>query len=121
MQSVDLAIRGDAAAARDAATNALQSKKFRLTWQDEWTATAERGSKVANVILGALAQYFKVGLRVMSTEGGETVVRFERLSKGWMGGAIGAMRTRRNMERLRDEVKQAFEQQGILAWVKENN
>ncbi len=121
MNSVDLAIRGDATAARAAATSALEARKFKLTWHDEWTATAERGSKVLNLIVGALAQYFKVGLRVMSGGDGETVVRFEKQSKGYMGGAVGAIRTRKNMERLRDDVKQAFEEQGILSWVKEHD
>lgn len=120
MQAVDIAIKGDAAAAREAASNALASRKFRLTWSDEWTATAERGNKIANVAFGALAQYFKVGLRIMSGEAGETVVRFERQSKGYMGGAVGAMRTRKNMERLRDELREAFTQQEILVWVKEH-
>jgi hypothetical protein len=120
MNAVDIAIKGDSTAAREAAIKALEARKFRLEWHDDWTATAERGSKVLNAVAGALAQYFKVGLRVMTTEQGETVVRFEKQSKGYMGGAIGAARTRKNMERLRDDVKNSFEQQGILAWVKEH-
>lgn len=110
---------GDPVAARDAAAKVLESLKFRIQWENEWTAIAERGSKVVNVVAGALAQYFKVGLRVFAADPGQSVVRFERLSRGFMGGAIGAVRTRRNMERLRDRVRDVFQEEGILVGVDE--
>ena len=119
MKAIEMAVKGDPAFARQVAGQALESRKFRITWHDEWTATAERGNKVANALAGALAQYFKVGLILMSTQPGETVVRFERQSRGFMGGAIGARRTTKNMEQLRDEVAQQFQQQGVLNWVRE--
>lgn len=112
-------MNADPAAARDAAAKVLSSLKFRIRWESEWTGIAERGNKLVNVVVGALAQYFKVGLRVFAGEPGEAVVRFERLSRGFMGGAMGAVRTRRNMERLRDRVREVFQEQGILVGVDE--
>ena len=35
-------------------------------WADEWSGTAEKGNKWLNLVAGALAQYFKVGVRIMS-------------------------------------------------------
>lgn len=119
MRTVDITVTGDPASARAAAVQALEARKFRITWEHEWSGTAERGSKVLNVVAGALAQYFKVGLKIFSGTPGEVVVRFERQSSGWMGGGIGEMRTNRNMDRLRDEVAAAFREQGILVGVAE--
>jgi hypothetical protein len=114
---LDFALLGDAAAAQQTATAALTHHKFKLTWADPYTATAERGSKVANALLGALAQYFKVGVRIAPGQPGYIVLRLERQSSGWMGGVIGAARTTKNMEKLRDGVTQYLTAQGVFAGV----
>jgi hypothetical protein len=41
-------------------------------------------------------------------------MRVERQSSGWMGGAIGASRTTKNLERLRDELGATFDGAGVL-------
>ena len=83
---IDFLVTGDPAAARATAEQALVARKFRVTWHDDWTATAERGSATMNALAGALAQYFKVGVRLMSAGPGETTVRIERQSSGrWAG------------------------------------
>jgi hypothetical protein len=118
--TIDLVVVGDPARAKATAAAALGARTFRLTWTDEWSATAERGNKVANVFLGALAQYFKVGVRVMAAPTpGQSVVRLEKQSSGWAGGAIGANRTKKNLVTLRDELAGAFQQAGVLVGVQE--
>ena len=116
---IDFLVVGDPATARATAIRALEERKFQLSWSDEWSAIAERGSRAANVLVGALAQYFKVGVRLMSTAPGETVVRIERLTSGWTGGAIGASRTKRNMASLRTELESIFQTAGVLRGVTE--
>jgi hypothetical protein len=116
---IDFLVTGDPASARATAEQALVTRKFGVVWQDEWTATAERGSKTANVMLGALAQYFKVGVRLMGAQPGETVVRIERQSSGWAGGAIGASRTNKNLASLRTELEATFANAGVLRNVTE--
>lgn len=119
MKYVDVSVRLDAPAARERAAQELATRKFTLAWQDEWYGVAERGSKVANVFLGALAQYFKVGIRLMAAPEGVTVVRFEKLASGWLGGWIGAMRADNQMRTLRDDFAAAFDSMGLLAGVSE--
>jgi hypothetical protein len=114
IKHIDFLVTGDPGAARATAERALVERKFAVTWQDEWSGTAERGSKVANVVAGALAQYFKVGIRIMSAQPGETTVRLERQSSGWMGGAIGAARTTNNMNAIREELEATFNAAGVL-------
>jgi hypothetical protein len=115
----DFLVVGDPVRARATIEEALVARKFRVAWSDDWTASAERGSKVANAIAGALAQYFKVGVLLMSAEPGETTVRIERQSSGWMGGAIGASRTTKNMTALRTELETTFSSAGVLRGVTE--
>jgi len=114
---VDFKVTGDPARARAAAERALTDRKFKISWQDEWSGTAERGSKTANVLLGAMAQYFAVGVKVRSSGPEETVIRIERLSTGWMGGAIGASRTTKNMSGLATELETTFTSAGVLLGV----
>ncbi|HEX3540314.1 MAG TPA: hypothetical protein VHT75_07695 [Acidimicrobiales bacterium] len=116
---IDFVVTGDPGMARATAERALVERRFTVTWNDDWTGTAERGNKVANALAGALAQYFKVGLRLMSTQPGETTVRVERQSSGWMGGAIGAARTNKNMTALRQELEATFGTAGVLRGVSE--
>jgi hypothetical protein len=114
MKLVEFHLDGDAARAKATVVQALEVRNFRLTWSDEWAATAERGSKIKNIFLGALAQYFKVGLAVMTAPEGHGVVRIEKSSSGWMGGAIGASRTTKNFDGLKLELEQTFGQAGVL-------
>ena len=113
-QGYDFTLQGDPAHAKVAVQQALEGRKFRLTWHDDWTATAERGNKVANALAGAAAQYFKVGVAIRSAAEGNSVLRVERQSTGWMGGAIGASRTTKNLDGLRDELDTAFRASGVL-------
>jgi hypothetical protein len=79
---VDFVVTGDPGSARATVEQALAGRRFRMTWHDDWTGIAERGSIVAYMLVGALALYFKVGVRLMATGPGETTVRIERQSLG---------------------------------------
>ena len=98
---------------------ALESRKFRLTWTDDWTGVAERGNKIANALFGAFAQYFKIDLSVRSAENGSSIVRVDKTSKGAMGGAVGVVRTNKNMASLREELEATFSAAGVLNGVAE--
>jgi len=113
-QGYDFTLQGDPTHAKGTVQEALVARKFRVTWHDDWTATAERGNKVANAVAGAAAQYFKVGIAIRSADDGNSILRVERQSSGWMGGAIGAARTTKNLETLRSELEVSFAGAGVL-------
>jgi len=113
-QGYDFTLQGDPGRVRSTVQEALEGRKFRLKWHDDWTATAERGNKVANAVVGTAAQYFKVGVAIRSGDDGNSVLRVERQSSGFMGGAIGAARTTKNLDRLRDELDATFQTAGVL-------
>jgi hypothetical protein len=118
MSSIDFVVTGDVARAKATAVDALQAKGFRLTWTDEWTATAEKGNKAVNLVLGGFAQYIKMGLEVRSTgTPDQSLIRLVQSSKGYMGGALGVAKTNKNRARLRDELGAVFNQAGVLVGV----
>ncbi|MGD1052571.1 MAG: hypothetical protein ABR950_01960 [Candidatus Dormibacteria bacterium] len=116
-KSVDFLVAGDPAAARATAEQALIANGFKVIWLDEWTATAERGSRVGNALAGAFAQYFQVGVRLMSAQTGETTVRIERQSSGMMGGLVGMARVRKNLTELCAQLQATFQAAGVLRGV----
>ncbi len=116
---VDFLVTGDAAAARATAEQSLVARKFKVTWNDDWSATAERGSRVANALAGAFAQFFKIGVRITAAGPAETTIRIESQSSGAMGGAIGVARTRKNFTSLRTELEATFNAAGVLRGVSE--
>lgn len=114
MKFAEFHLDGDAARAKATVAQALEARKFKLAWNSDWAGTAERGNKIANAILGAMAQYFKVGVSVMTAPEGYGIVRIEKSSSGWMGGAIGARRTTKNFEGLKGDLEATFAGAGVL-------
>ena len=119
VQSVEFLINGDPSLARNAAAEILAQRGFTLSWASDWNATAVKGSTTGNVLLGGFAQKFEVGLSVTSVGNGQSVIRFDRKNRGWMGGAVGAVRVTRNMNELRDQFRDAMSTRGMLAGVQE--
>ena len=114
MDIAEFTVVGDAARAKATVVDALQARKFKLTWDGEWDAVAERGSKLANALAGALAQYFKVTVLIRTAPDGHGLIRVEKSSKGYMGGVGGAVRTNRNFDGLVNDLQSTFGAAGVL-------
>lgn len=115
MEYFEMQLTGDPARAKATVQDALEARKFKVRWTDEWAGSAERGNKVANVLAGALAQYFLVEVAIGSIpESTASLVRVSRGSRGYMGGAIGVSRTNKNMRTLFDELQATFSAAGVL-------
>jgi len=114
MNAIEFVVTGDAGRAKHTVSAALETRKFKLTWSSEWDGVAERGSKVANALAGAFAQYFKVEVQVRTAYDGGAVIRLEKSSKGYMGGAIGAHRTTKNFDLLAADLEATFAAAGVL-------
>jgi hypothetical protein len=119
VQAVEFLIHGDPVLARNTAAEVLGERSFSVNWTTEWSAEAVKGSTTGNLLLGAFAQKFVVGLSVTSVGAAQSMIRFDRQNSGWMGGAIGAARVSRNMKALRDEFRDAMSARGMLAGVRE--
>lgn len=114
MNAVEFVVAGDANRAKATVIEALESRKFRLTWLSDWDAYGERGNKIANAFAGAFAQYFKFDFIVRSGAAGQSVIRLDKSSKGYMGGAVGAHRTTKNFDALAADLEATFRAAGVL-------
>ena len=118
---IDFFVMGDPSTARTTVESALFEQQFQLTWQDDWNATAERGSKGANFLLGGLVKYLKLGMHIMSIADDQTVVRLEAESSGnyvgqsaWVGESIGKHQMNDELVILRSVLESTFTSAGIL-------
>jgi len=114
MAEIDYVLTGDATAGRDAAARVLAARKFNITWTDNWTATATRGSKTKNLLLGGAAQYMEIKVTVSTIDAHHVSVRILGAPAGWQGGLLGASRTKKNFNGLRDELEADFRNAGTL-------
>ena len=112
-ETTEIAVTGDAARARDTIARALEEQKFALTWHDEWNGVATRGSKTKQMLLGAFAQYFEVGIAVFGVDGG-AVVRLTRPSAGISGGVAGRQRAVNQFRKLGEDMRATFGAAGVL-------
>lgn len=119
MEAFEIVITGDPKAAKSQAQKILADKGFQVDWQNEWSASAEKGSKAKNVLLGGFAQHMKVDVHITSGTDGQSVVRFDRGNIGVMGGALGIHKVNKNMQQLRDEYSAAAQQTGLFVGVRE--
>ena len=124
--NIDFFVTGDPASARTTVEAALFEQQFQLTWQDDWNATAERGSKGANFLLGGMVKYLRIGMHIMSAEDDQTVVHIEAESSGryvgqsaWVGESIGNRQMNDELITLRSALESAFTSAGILRNVAE--
>ncbi|MHA3703381.1 hypothetical protein ACXR2U_14480 [Jatrophihabitans sp. YIM 134969] len=109
----DIAVTGDPSRARDTVAEALAAQGFTLTWTDDWNGVATRGSKKKQMLLGAFAQYFEVGIAVFGVDGG-SVVRLTRPSAGVSGGLAGRQRAVNQFGKLGKDMRQTFAAAGVL-------
>jgi len=123
---IDFVVTGDPVAARTTTEAALFEQQFHITWLDDWNATAERGSKGANFLLGGLVKYLKLAVHIMSIEDNQIVVRLEAESSGnyvgssaWVGESIGKHHMNDELVTLRSALEAAFTSAGTLRNISE--
>lgn len=114
MAEIEYVLNGDPTTGRDTAARALEQRNFTVQWEDTWSATATRGSKAKNLLLGGAAQFMEIGVRVTRIDDAHVAVRIVGAPAGWQGGLLGASRTKKNFNGLRDELEHEFRASGAL-------
>ncbi len=112
-ESADISVAGVPDLARDTAAAALAARGFTLTWSDPWTGLASKGSRGKQMVFGAFAMHFEVGITVFAVDGA-TVVRLTRPSTRVTGGLAGRARARKLFSTLTAELVEVFRANGVL-------
>lgn len=113
VESREIAVAGDPTRARASVMQALESRGFTVVWQDDWSATAEKGSKGRQMLLGGFAPHLQVGISLHAIEQG-TVVRLIRPSTGISGGLMARAKSVKQFNGIADDLLAAFRQAGVL-------
>src|SRR5215212_11001692 len=109
----EITVAGDPSRARATVVQALEGRGFTFAWHDEWSGTAEKGSKTKQMVLGGFAQHLQVDISLHAVDQG-TVVRLTRPSAGVSGGLMGRAKAIKQFKGVADELVAAFREAGVL-------
>jgi hypothetical protein len=88
--------------------------KFNVQWHSHSAGKAQRGSKGANIALGALSQYYEIDFEILVMPDQSFAVRLFKSNSGWWGGAIGAMKVSKQYDTVVDLLSNYFMTQGCF-------
>ena len=113
----DIAVKGSVENIQNLALQAFTSNGFTIQWDGPTKGKAEKGSKGANILLGAMAQHHTVTFEIYTaTEGG--TLRLIKVGSGAAGGLLGMRKVNKQFDQLTDMLSTWFKQQGLLLNVK---
>jgi hypothetical protein len=113
----DIAVRGSVENIQNVVLQAFTSGGFSIQWDGPTKGKAEKGSKGANILLGAAAQHHAVTFEIYpATEGG--TLRLLKVGSGAAGGLLGMRKVNKQFDLLTDTLSSWFKQQGLLLNVK---
>lgn len=119
MAGVQFCVTTDYETAKRVVDDILIDQGFTLDYSDAYNMIAERGSKTATLLAGALAgrsrQHILLSVNYGMWDQGGQVVSVATANTGMAAGAIGASRVREGFIQLTAIIRAAFMQQGILA------
>ena len=114
MAHVDFAVRMPVEHLQGVAAQAFQANGLTVNWKTGLEGRAERGSKAANFVGGALAQYYAVDFKIFPAQAGATL-RVIKGNTGLMGGVWGAMKVNAKFKEVTNGLQNYFQQTGVLA------
>jgi hypothetical protein len=113
----DIAVKGSVENIQNLVLQAFTSNGFTIQWDGPLKGKAEKGSKGANILLGAAAQHHNVTFEIYpATQGG--TLRLLKVGSGVAGGLLGMRKVNKQFDQLTDTLSSWFNQQGLLLNVK---
>jgi len=113
----DIAVRGSVENIQNLVLQAFTSNGFTVQWDSALKGKADKGSKGANILLGAAAQRHAVTFEIYPAPEGGTL-RLLKVGSGASGGLLGMRSVNKQFDKLTDTLSSWFKQQGLLLNVK---
>src|SRR2546428_6676975 len=107
----DIQVKGAFVNLQNLVQDAVGSNGFKVQWDGPTKGKAEKGSKGANLMLGALSQYYGVDFEIAPNPNG-AVLRLVKSNTGWAGGYLGARKVEKQFQQLRDTPAAWVQHQG---------
>jgi len=114
----DILVRSPPESVQNYVQQAFVANEYRITWDGPQQGRAEKGSRGANIALGAFAQYYAIDFRLGPGPGG-TTLRLLQSNSGAVGGLLGMDRVKKQFQALSRSIATWFQQGGILLGVNE--
>ncbi|TLZ77774.1 MAG: hypothetical protein E6K08_02670 [Methanobacteriota archaeon] len=109
----DIQVKGSVENVQNLVQHAFGANGFQVKWDGPTKGKAEKGSKGANLMLGALSQYYGVDFEIAPNPNG-AILRLVKSNTGWAGGYLGARKVEKQFQQLGDTLAAWFQQQGVL-------
>ena len=90
MKYTDIIVISPLAEMQNLIQGAFYYNGYTIVWFDHSRGKAMKGSKGANVVAGALAQYYEYDFQIIPISATESSIRLIKTYSGWWGGIIGA-------------------------------
>lgn len=113
MAYADILVRIDPQGAQNIVNQAFTANGFRVTWASGAHGKAEKGSKGANIALGALAQYYGIDFQIIPGPHGCTF-RLIQSNTGLAGGLIGMSAVKKKFGAVSTSLAQWMQANGLL-------
>src|SRR5216683_1933411 len=97
----EISVNGPVDNIQNLVQQAFFSNGFSVKWDSPGRGKAEKGSRVANLMVGALAQHYSVDFETLPTaEGG--ILRPHKGNTGLIGGLIGVEKVNKEFNQMSD-------------------
>src|SRR2546425_7651403 len=109
----DIQVKGSVENVQNLVQHAFGANGFQIKWDGPTKGKAEKGSKGANLMLGALSQYYGVDFEIAPNPNG-ALLRLVKSNTGWAGGYLDDRKEVKQFRQLRDTLAGWFQPQGGL-------
>jgi len=109
----DLFLSGTIDSVKQATQSVFSQNKFDVKWESAFAGKATKGSKAANVALGAFAQYYQIDFQVFSMPNKDIALRLIHADAGGWGSVAGIAMSSNKYKKTINMMVNQFQVMGI--------
>jgi hypothetical protein len=110
---VDIFLSGSLESVKNSTQIVFNQNKFDVRWETSFAGKASKGSKAANVALGAAAQYYQIDFKIFTMPNKDIALRLIQAEKGAWGGLLGMSMEEKKFRKMIDAIMGNFSSMGI--------